>query len=285
MDTSPILLPAALRQLPPLPQVLVRALELIQDPRSRRSELAHVLSLDQGMTGLFLRLVNSAYYGLPRRIASLDEAIGYLGYETVQEVIFAASASKILSRAVPAYRLERTMLWRHSVAVAAGSERVAQRRLITPRSEVYVAGLLHDVGKLAIDLMVRHQAEWASKPEQDPEKTAWTEVERQITGHDHAEVGAVIVRSWNLPDRVIEAVACHHSPAQAQIDLRFTSAVHIANAAALMAGIGIGVDGLRYKLDEIAIRQLDWTESDMASLIADMQNAVAQAEEIIGLGI
>jgi putative nucleotidyltransferase with HDIG domain len=285
MNPPPILLPTVLRQLPPMPQVLVRALAIIQDPRSRRSDLTSVLALDQSLTGLFLKMVNSAYYGLPRRIASLDEAIGYLGYETVQEVIFAASASKILSRPVPAYRLERAMLWRHSVAVAVGSERIAQRRLITPRSEVYVAGLLHDVGKLALDLILQQQEEWGEKAHEDPDKRAWTEVERQITGYDHAEVGAVIVRSWNLPDRVIEAVACHHLPAKAQIDPRFASAVHIANAAALMAGIGIGVDGLRYTLDEVAIQQLDWTESDMKGLIADMQGAVAQAEEIIGLSL
>jgi putative nucleotidyltransferase with HDIG domain len=274
-----------LRQLPPLPQVLARALELTRDHRSRRSELAQVLSLDQGMTGYFLQMVNSAYYGLPRRITSLDEAIGYLGYETVETVIFALAASSTLSQPVPAYMMERKMLWQHSVAVAEGSDWIARERHISPRSEAYVAGLLHDVGKLGLNLALHRQPAWDEETNPDDASAAdqavWTEVERQTTGQDHAEVGAIIVRSWNLPDRVIEAVACHHEPAKARLDPTFTAAVHVANVAALMAGIGLGLDGLRYALDGGAIELLAWTEDDMQRLIGQMQSAVERAEEIL----
>ena len=281
MGVTPIELPAALRQLPPLPAVLSRALELTRDHRSRRSDLARVLSLDQGMTGYFLQMVNSAYYGLPRRITSLDEAIGYLGYETVEEVIFALSASRTLARPVPAYLLEQQMLWQHSVAVAEGSDWIAQQRHIGPRSEAYVAGLLHDVGKLAVDLMLHRQPEWGQESDTETGQESWTEVERRVIGSDHAEVGAVIARSWNLPDRVVEAVACHHDASRAELDPAFTAVVHVANVAALMAGIGLGVDGLRYALDEGAINRLEWAESDMMALIEQMLSAVERAQEML----
>ncbi|MGQ9555408.1 MAG: HDOD domain-containing protein [Anaerolineae bacterium] len=283
MSRTPVELPAVLRQLPPLPAVLSRALELTRDHRSRRSDLAKVLSLDQGMTGYFLQMVNSAYYGLPRRITSLDEAIGYLGYETVEEVIFAMSASKTLARPVPAYLLEQQMLWQHSVAVAEGSDWVARERGIEPRSEAYVAGLLHDVGKLAVDLMLHREPGWGRAAGDEENQETWTEVERRVTGSDHAEVGAVIVRSWNLPDRVVEAVACHHNPCQAELDPSFAAVVHVANVAALMAGIGLGVDGLRYVLDEGAVSRLEWNEGDMMALIEQMQGAVERAERMLKL--
>lgn len=279
--SKPIRLPDALRKIPPLPQVTARAMALIQDPYSSRSELVHVLSLDQGMTGMFLQMVNSAYYWLPRRVTSLDEAIGYLGYESVQEVVLAVSTNKMLSRSVPAYMLEKGMLWQHSVAVAAGSDWIAQQRKITPRSEAYVAGLLHDVGKLALDLMVNQQPEWSETDESAEEEEAWTEVEQSLTGYDHAEVGAMIVRQWDLPDRVVEAVAYHHDPKQAEIDPRLTAAVHIANAAALMAGIGLGVEGLRYVFDGEACNLIEWQERDLETLISKMHDAVAEAEETI----
>jgi putative nucleotidyltransferase with HDIG domain len=297
MPNKPIKLPAAMRQLPPMPKVLTRALTIIRDPRSRRSELANVLALDQGLTGLFLRMVNSAYYGLPRRITSLDEAIGYLGFNTVQETILAVSVNKLLTQPVPAYQLERAQLWHHSVAVATGGDWIAHRRGITPYSDIYVAGLLHDVGKLALDIMLEHKAKWqpASIPDkaangshkdevEQAELEAWTEFERRTTGYQHAEVSAVVVRSWNLPDRVVEAIACHHTPESATLDRHFTAAVHIADAAALMAGIGLGIDGLQYPLVEAAVTDLEWNDAEMAQLMLEMQRAVSRAEEIVGTG-
>lgn len=281
MPRASIRLPAALKRIPPLPQVTGRALDLIRDVSSQRTELAHLLSLDQGMTGLFLQMVNSAYYGLPRRITSLDEAIGFLGYGRVKEVIVALSARRLLSRPVPAYMLDRAMLWKHSVAVAAGSAWIGRRRLISPHSELYVAGLLHDVGKIALDLMLDHEAQWDDGELDDEE--IWTNVEREIIGHDHAEVGAVIVRSWNLPDRVVEAVACHHTPAEAKIDPAFTAAVHVANVAALMAGISLGVDGLRYEFSQAAVERLEWDEGDMIAVMEEMHDAVAGAEDTLGI--
>jgi putative nucleotidyltransferase with HDIG domain len=283
MTKPAIRIPAALQHIPPLPQVAIQAMELIRDPGSSRTTLARVLSLDQGMTGRFLHMVNSAYYGLPRRITSLDEAIGFLGYERVNAAIVAAAANRYLTQPLPAYSLEGGMLWRHAVAVATGSEWIARRRDISPSSEAYVAGLLHDVGKLALDIMLDHRAEWPDDGGEEDDTETWTEVERYITGHDHPELGAAIARGWNLPDRVVEAIACHHRPSEATLDPRMAAAVHVANAAALMAGIGLGVDGLCYILDMEAIECLHWSDDEMGLLIEGMQVAVQNAEAILGM--
>lgn len=281
MPNQPIELPEALKRLPPLPQVLTKALELTRDDRSRRSELVSVLALDEGMTGYFLRMVNSAYFGLPRRISSLDEALGYLGYEAVEEAIFALSASKTLAAAVPSYLLEREMLWEHSVAVAHGSDWLANRVQVLPRSEAYVAGLLHDVGKLGVDLILNREPAWEEAESEAADDITWPEIERQIVGHDHAELGAAIVSSWNLSERVVEAVALHHDPSKAVVDPRFVSVIHIADAAALMAGVGLGVDGLRYSISDFAVRVLEWDAAEIQSLIGEMQVAVERAKQIL----
>jgi len=283
MENLAMRLPAAIRQLPPLSEALVAALEVIRDANSERSDLVKVLSLDQGMTGLFLRTVNSAYYGLPRRITSLNEAIGYLGYDTVESTIFAISASKVLSKPIPAYQLEKGMLWEHSVAVAHGAQWIARSRGLPGESDYYVAGLLHDVGKLVMDLLVDSESTWVTAMERRDDNQSWVEVERLNTGHDHAEVGAVLARSWNLPDQVIEAIACHHAPSEAQTALDVTAAVHVANAAALMAGIGLGVDGLAYTMSEAAVDRLQWVDADMEDLIGSIQQAVAAAKTVLAI--
>jgi putative nucleotidyltransferase with HDIG domain len=282
-NPAPIRLPNALRQLPPLPRALGKALALIDDPSSRMSELVQVLSLDSGLTGTFLRMVNSAYYGIPRRVTSLAEAVGYLGYDTVKSVLFASSTSKVLSTAVPSYQMQPGVLWKHSIAVAAGGEWVAKRCGLTPVSEVYVAGLLHDVGKLVLDAMLNHETQWFAQP--PTSGSTWLEMERLSTGHDHAEVGAIVVRTWNLPDRVVEAVACHHTPSLAERDPWFTAAIHVTNYAALSAGIGLGVDGPYYQLDPKALELLQWTDDDMAGLVDAIQQAVIKAQEILGIHV
>jgi putative nucleotidyltransferase with HDIG domain len=284
MGETPIRLPAALRQLPPLPQALIRAVQIMRNPNARRGELARVVALDQALTGLFLRMVNSAYYGIPRRITSLQEALNLLGYETVEATIFAISASKLLSSPLPAYRLDGGSFWQHSVAVAAGAEWIARRRKVLPTSDAYVAGLLHDVGKLVMDMVMDHQSSWGEESEEDTEAKSWLEVERAVTGQDHGAVGGLVVRSWNLPDRIVEAVACHHTPAAAEIDREFVSIIHLANAGALMTGRGLGVDGLRSTLEPFAIDQLAWTDEDMFGLFEIMQAAVSQAEDLLQAG-
>jgi putative nucleotidyltransferase with HDIG domain len=267
----------AVRRIPPLPFVTSRALALVRDPGSRRSELAQVLSLDEGMTALFLRMVNSAFYGLPRRITSLDEAIGYLGYENTKAVLFAVSTRQIFYMGVPSYMLDRDALWHHSVAVAAGSVWIARQRAITPTSEVYVAGLLHDIGKLVLDIMVGHEPRWAETEGSDGE-LPWVEIERQTLGCDHAELGAQAVHAWRLPQRVVEAVRTHHNPHLAVLDPSFAATVHVANAASLMAGVGLGIDGLQHSLEEWAIDCLQWTEPEMGGLLEEILRAVREAE-------
>jgi len=256
--------------------VTSRALALVRDPESRRSELAQVLSLDEGMTALFLRMVNSAYYSLPRRITSLDEAIGYLGYENTKAVLFAVSTRQIFYMGVPSYMLDRDALWHHSVAVAAGSVWIARQRAITPTSEVYVAGLLHDIGKLVLDIMVGHEPRWAKA--RAGGELPLVEIERQTLGCDHAELGAQAVQAWHLPQRVIEAVRTHHNPQLAVLDPSFAATVHLANAASLMAGVGLGIDGLQHSLEEWAIDCLQWTESEMGGLLEEILRAVREAE-------
>ena len=274
---------SALDQIPPLPQITTRAMTLMRDPHSSRSDLAHILSMDQGMTGVFLRMVNSAYYGLFRRITSLDEAIGYLGYDTAKGVIFALSARNILARSLPSYQIERYELWKHSLASAVGSDWIASKRRITPRNEVYVAGLLHDVGQTALDVMLEHQTYWQRDLKDETTQGAWFAMEREFTGYDHAEVGAFVVRRWNLSDRIVEAVAYHHAPERAEIDPRFTSAVHIANTCALRAGIGLKAEGQQYDFSQFAVDLLGWSDQDLEGLIGVMREAVEEAEQTLDI--
>ncbi len=279
----------ALQRLPPLPQVINQAMWLMRHDVSRQ-EIAKVLALDESITSLCLRMVNSAYYSLPRRVVSLNEAIGYLGFDLVTEIIVTASTTKFFARSMPAYMMDRTALWRHSAAVAAGCDWIGRRRGIQPSSELYVAGLLHDIGKLAIDLLQKHSvepqkqpAEWENPPDEASEEVDWLEIEKASIGHNHAEIGGMLAQRWNLTDRVAEAIACHHAPNNATVDPTFAAAVHVANVAATMCGIGVGIGGLRLTLDDTALDRLSLTPLDISELMVAILDAVDKAEALLGM--
>ncbi len=108
-------------------------------------------------------------------------------------------------------------------------------------------------------------------------------IEKASVGQNHAEIGGMLAQRWNLTDRVAEAIACHHNPNAAIVDPPFAAAVHVANVAAIMCGIGVGVGGLRLTLDDKALTLLSLTPVDIDELMLAIVDAVDQAEALLGM--
>jgi putative nucleotidyltransferase with HDIG domain len=280
-----IRLPSAINQFPSLPRALLKAQQLINDPTTEQSELLEVIRLDPGLTGTLLRLVNSAYYGLPERITDLQVAVEHVGYEMTEAVVLSTSAGDRWLEGIPSYSQEQGMLWKHSIAVAFASEALALRYGITPSSDAYVAGLFHDIGKLAMDLVAIRRPKQLGAANQEEDSSTWTQFEQQIARRSHAEVGAIVVRVWNLPDRVVEAVACHHCPSQSQLAPRFTALVHMADLAAAKAGFALSVDKPHITSDACAAALLDWTDADLAQVAAYAKDAVLAAQRLLDVAV
>lgn len=263
--------------LPPIPQAAQRALALIRDPDSSMLELADVLALDQAMTSLVLRWVNSPYYGLVQPVTTVRQAVIYLGQSAIHSLVLAASVTAFMDRPAPGYGLERGDLWKHSVGVAAGARLVASRYGRQAAEEAYHAGLLCDIGKLAFETLLRDvnttRPEWQGR--------AFPELEALHFGLDHATLGAEMARRWSLPDRIVEAIAYHHRPADATAGARLAGAVHIADAVITCMGIGIGRDGLQYHLDPQVCEQMNWTEADFRELFERVGPLIKDAEAFL----
>lgn len=266
-------------ELPPLPQAAKKALALIRDPNSSMSQVARVLTMDQVMTSLVLRWVNSAYFGLPNPVSTVQQAIVFLGQNTVQSLILAASVSNILYRSLPGYELERGDLWRHAIGVANGARMILSR--IDPKSaeEAYHAGLLCDIGKLALEVFLRNadvdDPQWQDRP--------FSDLETSLCGFDHAYLGGEMARRWNLPQPLIAAITFHHKPSQAGEYVRLASAIHVADSAMMILGIGIGRDGLKYPCDPAAFERLGIHEAQLEDLFDRMTHMVHSAEEMFGM--
>lgn len=235
-----------LSRIPALPQVVQKALQIIEDPKSNMGELARVIKLDQVMTVLILRWVNSGYYSLSYKVTSIEQAITLLGQREVQNLVLSASVAQFMSQPIPGYELEKGDLWKRSIGMAAGARLLAQPFGTEYAEQAYYAGLLADIGKLAYNYLIKNvQVDWdiiASLP--------FDHVEEQLFGYDHADVGAEIAKRWNLADHLVEIIRNHHSPSLVSEPWRNVAyAVHGADAILMTFGIGIGLDSLQYKLD------------------------------------
>lgn len=275
-------LPTLMRELPPLPEVAMRALQVMRDPHSRRPDVARLIVMDPALAGRTLAMANSAYYGLSRRITSVDEAIGYIGFEQTKQLIYAASLQQMMAAPLSGYLLERGMLWRHSLAVAIGAQWIAERLRIYPIHNAYMGGLFHDIGKLALNRLMQEQAQRRSPDEQA--RSSLIQYERELTGYDHAEIGAMIAGSWQLPDDLVAAVRYHHDPGQQRPASPLVVAVHTANTICLNAGIGAANRDYPYMFAEEAtavLQRLGWKEEDQEQLLKHIQQLMKQAEEIL----
>jgi len=229
-----------IENLPTLPAVLTQVLRTVSDPDSSALDLGQQILADQSMASTILRLVNSAYYGFQRRISNVHEAIALLGFSTVTDMVLAASVFRQFSGRRSGF--DRGKLWQHAMAVGMASERLGKSMSMKGSDGLYSAGLLHDIGKVALDwLEPDAYAEMAQRAIDEGHTSIESERVQFIT--DHCEVGSVLAARWNLPPVVVESIRLHHAPEES---IEFPKAAWIvswADALAYEAGLGAPGNG------------------------------------------
>lgn len=269
--------------LPPMPMVARRASEIIKDPKSSMADLASVVKLDPSMSSIILRWVNSAYYALRQPVVSIEQAVVFLGQRTVQNLVLSASVAGFMSRPLPGYALDKGELWKHSVGTAAAGRLIMQSLIPNQAEDAYYAGLFCDVGKLAFDLLMQKgivQQQGFRVEVSDPH--SFQDTESAIFGYDHPVVSAAMARRWKLPDFLVQVIQYHHIPSKVQEPYRTMAyAIHAADAAVMMMGVGLGIDGLKYPLDPETARILHWTDDSFARLVERVLPMITEAETFL----
>ncbi len=260
---------AKVDELPSLPHIVIRVMELTEDPDSSAFDVNEVISQDQSMTAQVLRMANSLYYGYSRRIATVTDAIILIGFNAVRSIVLAASVSKFLKKELSGYILGEGELWIHSQSAAVFARLLAKRTKFRTIELAYTATLLHDIGKLVLNSYL-HDAYQEVIRVVNEEKMPFDQVENSIIGFDHAEVGGKVAEKWNLPAELVEAITFHHQPERAEINPQLAAIVHTADAVAMQMGMGIGVDGLLYPLSHEALDLIGVAGDDLEMLMSEI---------------
>jgi putative nucleotidyltransferase with HDIG domain len=269
-----------IRALPTLPTVLTRILSTVADPESSALDLASHIAADQALTATLLRIVNSAYYGFKREILGIADAIVILGFVEVRNLALAAITFDVFPNSGSG--CDRVQLWRHSVAAAIASDRCARAaRLVNPDT-YFVAGLLHDIGKVVFDVLYpeRYLAAVAHAQE---EGLRIIEMERQCFDCDHTTLGAALCAHWNLPRLISASIREHHvaetdatAPGSAKI-------VALANCAASQAGLGETRAGPMPVLPMESAQALGISPEKLQSIGLELRQAAPRIDALLGV--
>lgn len=219
--------------IPPLPDLVVRLLGILNKQETEPQDLERLLQHDQVLVAKMLAMVNSPFYGLNRTIRTIKDAVIVLGFRGLRSLVLATSTAKFLQRNFECYGHEPKGLWLHAVSVAAGARGLAKLCRMTPDEAemLFVAGLLHDIGKL---LLVTYLGE-ASKNSLAVVSIAAHE--RTQIGLDHAEAGALVTAKWNLATEIQEVIKVHHDVGVAPAN-KSIAMVRLADAVAHERGTG-----------------------------------------------
>lgn len=265
-------------KLPAFPGAVAEVIRLISDETADNDRIAAVLQRDQGMTAQVLKLANSAFYGVSRRVSTVKQALLVLGRNAVRSLVVAVASQEFLGRPQPGYMLDRGQLWEHSIATGVAAALVANRVRYRPADEAFVAGLLHDIGKVVLsEYLAQRSDELTARLDSQTELVSFIELERELLHIDHATLGGMLLERWQLPPRLGRAIRFHHAPADAGDDWKLAAVVHAANALTLTVGIGLGIDGLQYVLDEESLTKLGLVPGDLESLADELLEEMDRA--------
>jgi len=261
-----------MEDLPPMPQIVIKAREIMGDPSAGIKDLVNLFEKDQSIVAKVLRLGNSAYYGVSGKIATVKHAAVLLGLKTLSEVITMAGISNLMARELKGYGMDSGDLWRHSLAVGFGAQILADRVKPGLSNDAFVAGLIHDAGKIVLDQYVLERKDEVDAFLADGERTFF-DAERSLLGLDHSEIAANVCKKWFIPESLTTAIRWHHRPSQADAN-EMALLLHVSDYFAKMSGMGTGINDLTYQMEEHALESLGFEEEELDYLLVDVMESV-----------
>lgn len=275
-DRLDVLLQSA-KDMPTIPRIAVHVAKLVDNPNASARQVATALASDQVLTARVLRMANSAFYGAPRRISTVTDAIVLLGMRTIRNMAMAVSCFDVLDRELQCYAMRRGDMWRHAFCVGYAAQLLAKRTHYLATEEAFVAGLMHDIGKVIVSLSFADDFNRVLEIAASNDLPFYL-AEQQVLGFDHAEVGARVCENWKLPQQLVETIRYHHRPSLQSDWAPLTAIVHVADVLCLTLGIGIGKDGLRYTLEDGVMERLKLTQDSVEEVMILIADFVATSD-------
>ncbi|MBU1342738.1 MAG: HDOD domain-containing protein [Proteobacteria bacterium] len=254
-----------IKNLPTLPMVANNVIQLTQNPDSTAFEIAEAISQDQSLASKVLKTANSAYYGFPRKITTINYAIVVLGLNNIKNIVLSTSIMEKFSTKAENSLFDQKAFWKHSLLCGILSKKISEHMGIKNSDEIFMCGLLHDFGKLILDSFFSDEFILALQLSKEKNITIM-EAENKIFGFNHSGVGSLLLKKWSLPPSLVKAVEFHHYPNESLNAFRIASIVHVADYLCRRIGIGSSGDNVLPALDKKAFKLVNLTSEQIKQM-------------------
>ena len=255
--------------LAPIPAIASQIMTKSADPDSSLAEIADLIVNDPALTANLLKICNSAYFGLPRKVESVKDAVAWVGLDQIVELVVTKSVSNNFNKGLEGYGLGEGELWRHAVTSAHVAKSLAQRYGASQSKHlIYTAALLKDIGKLILGRFVAFSSEKINI-RVNCQGYSFNDAEKNVIGMNHEELGAMVGEKWSFSEKLIYIIRHHHlTDESARQDLE-TTLIYLADIICMMMGICTGTDGLSYRFYSDVLKRINVSENDLQGIIAE----------------
>ncbi len=270
-----------IKALKPMPQVANQILAIVENPKSSMSDVADLVAYDPSLTANVLKQCNSAYFSLPRKVDSVQDAISMMGLDQVVDMVLLKGAADNLTKSQKGYDLNEGELWRHSVSSALIAKELAIKKGSKHKHMIFTAAMLKDIGKVILNRYVGDSFNKINNLVKN-KNYSFGEAEKKVIGISHAELGGIVAKMWKFSPAMIFMITNHHlSDESARKDTE-TSIVYLADTVCMMMGIGGGADGLAYRFHKDVLDHLGIDSTDLQEIIAGFGDKMQEVENLLG---
>ena len=259
-----------IEDLPTLPRTVLKITELVNNPKSSARDLSRIITDDQVLTARLLKLVNSSFYGFPQRISTITGAIVLLGFDAIRNLLLTTSVYDVFSNHAKTRKFNQEKFWDHSLGCAVGAKVIGNFMRHDKIEELFVAGLLHDIGKIVEMMFLPKEFEKVTQYVRQ-KNTLMRAAEQEVLGYTHAEIGKLLGERWNLPPKLISVIGHHHDPAAAGSYTLDAAIIHLADIFGRALNIGSGGDHKIPPLDEFAWEILKIKPTAIEPILTEMK--------------
>lgn len=221
--------------LAPLPKILQEVLQLLNDLNTSPHTLSKAISKDQSVVLKILTIANSPFYGLSKRVSSIEFAIMILGYDEIRNIVSALSLMESMKNKSDQY-LDQKVFWMHSYLTATIAKKLAMDLGLEKHGEAFIAGLLHDLGISVVHRFMH--TDFVAIHDMVANGISYNDAEAQVLGLTHGEIGESLLKYWNIPELITDVVKYHHQPYLSQQAPTLASVVHLADYMTQMLKMG-----------------------------------------------
>lgn len=269
---------ARLTEISSLPEITTRIVEVVENPKSTAQDMHDIVKNDPALASKILKVVNSAFYGLPSQIASLDRAIVMIGLSAVKNLALAASLARLFRPGNITDRFSARDLWTHCIAVGVCARLLAEKG-IGRGEEAFVAGLVHDMG-----LLVEFQLfpdKLKAVVERCEGGAEFLTTERELIGADHQTFGAALAAKWKFPPGLRSAISHHHNPESLKPELRtLVTVVQVADAICCQNEIGFCLTAAKAEITDEMLHTIGMDEAAVGAALEVLPDRIKETEQI-----